>query len=176
LPRNAKLNRWLRPDRPEGLTKGYYVNPPSSAHVTKDMPSLREEVFGRSLGDYRVYENDDEAVPSAKHTNYGLSGMSPPATWIGSQRGAGVSVPAWCTSTARRWTTRRRSCYKESGNGREWRPLWLRRTSRNQVDLSAIRGLRAAANVQAQAASGKLKRQATRNAETPLLPGFLLLI
>lgn len=108
------------PDRPEGLTKGYYVKPTIFSHVTNDMTIAREEVFGPVLV-IIGYENDDEAVRIANDTNYGLSGY----------------VSSNDLDRARNVARRIRTGmvhlngapldskapfggYKESGNGREW--------------------------------------------------------
>jgi aldehyde dehydrogenase (NAD+) len=107
-------------DRPNGLTRGYFVKPTVFANVTNDMTIAREEIFGPVLC-IIPYESEDDAVRIANDTPYGLSGF----------------VTAGDLERARRVAKRIRSgnvhingarvdfggCfggYKQSGNGREW--------------------------------------------------------
>jgi aldehyde dehydrogenase (NAD+) len=59
--------------RPEGLPKGYYVEPTVLASCTNDMRSSREEIFGPVVS-VIPYDTIDEAVALANDTNYGLAG------------------------------------------------------------------------------------------------------
>jgi len=61
------------PDRPEGLTTGFYVKPTVFSHVTNDMHIAREEIFGPVLS-IIGYEDEEDAVRIANDTVYGLSG------------------------------------------------------------------------------------------------------
>ena len=106
------------PDAPEGLDKGYFVQPTVFSDVTPAMTIAREEIFGPVLV-IMPYDTEDEAVEIANSTPYGLSG--------------GVSgSPERALRIARRLRTGQvrlnqarpvRSApfggYKESGNGRE---------------------------------------------------------
>ena len=108
------------PDRPEGMSKGYFVKPTVFAEVRNDMTIAREEIFGPVLC-MIPYEDEGEAVRIANDTPYGLSGF----------------VTAGNVERARRVAEQIRSgnvhinnarvdfggCfggYKQSGNGREW--------------------------------------------------------
>jgi aldehyde dehydrogenase (NAD+) len=108
------------PDRPEGMSKGYFVKPTIFAEVQNDMTIAREEIFGPVLC-MIPYEDEQDAVRIANETPYGLSGF----------------VTAGDIERARRVAKQIRSgnvhinnarvdfagCfggYKQSGNGREW--------------------------------------------------------
>jgi aldehyde dehydrogenase (NAD+) len=108
------------PDRPEGMSKGYFVKPTVFADVRNDMTIAREEIFGPVLC-MIPYKDEDDAVWIANDTLYGLSGF----------------VSSGEIERARRVAKRIRSgnvhinnarvdfggCfggYKQSGNGREW--------------------------------------------------------
>jgi aldehyde dehydrogenase (NAD+) len=108
------------PDRPEGMSKGYFVKPTIFANVRNDMTIAREEIFGPVLC-MIPYEDEEDAVRIANDTVYGLSGF----------------VSAGDIERGRRVAKRIRSgnvhinnarvdfggCfggYKQSGNGREW--------------------------------------------------------
>jgi len=108
------------PERPEGMSQGYYVKPTIFAEVRNDMTIAREEIFGPVLC-MIPYEDEEDAVRIANDTPYGLSGF----------------VTAGDIERARRVAKQIRSgnvhinnarvdfggCfggYKQSGNGREW--------------------------------------------------------
>ncbi|KFU81982.1 Acyl-CoA reductase [Amycolatopsis lurida] len=59
--------------RPEGLDRGYYVEPTIFRGVTNDMRIAREEIFGPVLV-VMPYETVDEAVAIANDSDYGLGG------------------------------------------------------------------------------------------------------
>ena len=59
------------PDRPAGLTGGYFVRPTLFAGVTNDMTIAREEIFGPVLS-VLTYRDEDHAVDIANDTDYGL--------------------------------------------------------------------------------------------------------
>jgi len=105
--------------RPEGLDRGYFVQPTVFADVNNDMTIAREEIFGPVLS-IIPFEDEAEAVSIANDTPYGLtnyvqtqdldraqrvarrlrSGM---VEMNGQSRGAGAPFGG----------------YKQSGNGRE---------------------------------------------------------
>ena len=105
--------------RPDGLDKGYYIQPTIFANVTNDMTIAREEIFGPVLS-IIGYEDDNDAVSIANDTDYGLSGYvsgeADHAQAIARQlrtgnvhiNGAGPDFSAPFGG------------YKQSGNGREW--------------------------------------------------------
>ncbi|HLT69254.1 MAG TPA: aldehyde dehydrogenase [Acidimicrobiales bacterium] len=59
--------------RPEGLDKGWYVEPTLFVDVDNRMTIAREEIFGPVLA-VLPYEDVDEAVRIANDSDYGLSG------------------------------------------------------------------------------------------------------
>src|SRR5580692_2358358 len=108
------------PDRPEEMSKGYFLKPTVFADVRNDMTIAREEIFGPVLC-LIPYEDEEDAIRIANDTPYGLSGF----------------VSSGDVERARRVAKRIRSgnvhinnarvdfggCfggYKQSGNGREW--------------------------------------------------------
>jgi aldehyde dehydrogenase (NAD+) len=107
------------PGRPEGIDKGYFIQPTVFANVTNDMTIAREEVFGPVLS-ILGYKDDADAVQIANDTEYGLSGYvsgeQSHAEKIARQirtgnvhiNGAGPDFSAPFGG------------YKKSGNGREW--------------------------------------------------------
>jgi aldehyde dehydrogenase (NAD+) len=58
---------------PEGLDRGYFVQPTVFSDVTPDMTIAREEIFGPVLS-IMPYDDEDEAVRIANGTPYGLAG------------------------------------------------------------------------------------------------------
>ena len=107
------------PGRPEGIDKGYFIQPTVFANVTNDMTIAREEIFGPVLT-ILGYEDDEDAVRIANDTEYGLSGYV-------------SGEPAHAEKIARQIRTGMVHIngagpdfsspfggYKKSGNGREW--------------------------------------------------------
>lgn len=107
------------PGRPEGLDKGYYVQPTVFANVNNDMTVAREEIFGPVLC-ILAYADEADAVSIANDTDYGLSGYV-------------SGEPEHAQSVARQLRTGNVHLngagpdfsapfggYKQSGNGREW--------------------------------------------------------
>jgi aldehyde dehydrogenase (NAD+) len=60
-------------DRPEGLDRGYFVQPTVFTGVTPDMTIAREEVFGPVLA-VLSYRDEEEALRIANDSPYGLGG------------------------------------------------------------------------------------------------------
>ncbi|HSA52498.1 MAG TPA: aldehyde dehydrogenase [Yinghuangia sp.] len=112
--------------RPEGLDKGWFVEPTLFADVTNDMTIAQEEIFGPVLA-VIAYDDVDDAVAIANDSKYGLSG----GVW-------GTDVEA-ATEVSRRIETGTVSVnswvamdfgapfggYKQSGLGRELGPEGL---------------------------------------------------
>lgn len=111
------------PGRPEGLDKGYYVQPTVFAHVANSMTIAQEEIFGPVLC-IIPYKTEAEAIAIANDTPYGLSsyvqsGDLDHARKVAAQiragnvhiNGAGPDIHAPFGG------------YKQSGNGREWGEL-----------------------------------------------------
>jgi len=108
------------PGRPDGLNRGYYVQPTVFADVDNAMTIAREEIFGPVLS-IIGYCDEDEAIAIANDTPFGLSGY----------------VQSGSIDHARDVARRLRTAqvhlngaaadpkapfggYKQSGNGREW--------------------------------------------------------
>jgi acyl-CoA reductase-like NAD-dependent aldehyde dehydrogenase len=60
-------------DAPDGLDKGYFVQPTIFADVTPEMTIAQEEIFGPVLS-IMPYDDEDDAVRIANSTIYGLAG------------------------------------------------------------------------------------------------------
>ena len=108
------------PARPDGLERGYFVQPTVFGRVTPDMTIAREEIFGPVLT-IMTYKDVDEAIEIANASEYGLSGYVWGAdrdeahdvakklrTGMVHLNGAGLDSAAPFGG------------YKMSGNGREW--------------------------------------------------------
>lgn len=108
------------PGRPEGLDKGYFVQPTVFADVKPEMTISREEIFGPVLS-IIGYKDEADAIRIANDSPYGLSG----------------AVQSGDPDRARRVAAKMRTGmvyingaagdvsapfggYKQSGNGREW--------------------------------------------------------
>jgi aldehyde dehydrogenase (NAD+) len=104
---------------PEGLTKGFYVQPTVFADVKNDMRIAREEIFGPVLV-ILGYDSVDHAVEIANDTTFGLAGYVNGRDveqvrdvgrrlrtgWVSLNGGFDFHAPF--------------GGYKRSGNGREW--------------------------------------------------------
>ena len=60
-------------EAPEGLEKGYFVEPTVFSEVTPDMTIAKEEIFGPVLS-IMPYDTEEEAIEIANDTPYGLAG------------------------------------------------------------------------------------------------------
>jgi aldehyde dehydrogenase (NAD+) len=60
-------------EAPEGLEKGFFVQPTVFSDVTRTMTIANEEIFGPVLS-IIPYDSEDEAIEIANDTPYGLSG------------------------------------------------------------------------------------------------------
>jgi betaine-aldehyde dehydrogenase len=61
------------PEVPEGLEKGYFVQPTVFSEVTTDMTIAQEEIFGPVLS-IIPYDTEEEAIEIANDSVYGLAG------------------------------------------------------------------------------------------------------
>ncbi|MEX0954549.1 MAG: aldehyde dehydrogenase [Rhizobiaceae bacterium] len=59
--------------RPQGFSRGYYVEPTVFTDVTPHMKIVQEEIFGPVVS-VLTYRDEDEAVAKANNSAYGLSG------------------------------------------------------------------------------------------------------
>jgi aldehyde dehydrogenase (NAD+) len=106
--------------RPEGLNRGYYVQPTIFANVRPDMTIAREEIFGPVLS-IIPYQTEEEVIGLANDTVYGLaayvqSGDIAHARKVAAEMRAGnVSINYPGVDTGAPF-----GGYKQSGNGREW--------------------------------------------------------
>src|SRR4051794_3793312 len=104
---------------PEGLDKGYFVQPTVFSDVSNDMTIAQEEIFGPVLS-IIPYDSEDEAIQIANDSIYGLAG----GVWSGD--------PEHAESVARRIRTGQVEInggafnplapfggFKQSGHGRE---------------------------------------------------------
>lgn len=108
------------PGRPEGLDKGYYVQPTIFSHVTTDMTIAREEIFGPVLS-IIGYEDEADAIRIANDTRYGLSGYVSSAD-LDRARNVARQIRTGMVhlNGAPLDNDAPFGGYKESGNGREW--------------------------------------------------------
>ncbi|WP_193076091.1 aldehyde dehydrogenase family protein [Pseudomonas sp. FME51] len=106
--------------RPEGLDKGYYVQPTIFSHVTTDMTIARDEIFGPVLS-IIGYEDEADAIRIANDTRYGLSGYISSAD-LDRARNAARQIRTGMVhlNGAPLDNNAPFGGYKESGNGREW--------------------------------------------------------
>ena len=106
--------------RPEGLDKGFYVQPTIFSHVTTDMTIAREEIFGPVLS-IIGYEDEADAIRIANDTRYGLSGYVSSAD-LDRARNAARQIRTGMVhlNGAPLDNNAPFGGYKESGNGREW--------------------------------------------------------
>ena len=110
------------PGRPEGLDKGYYVQPTVFANVNNDMTIAREEIFGPVLS-ILPYEDEEEAIRIANDTPYGLSGYVSSTNLERARRVASrLETGMVHINNASLDALAPFGGYKQSGNGREWGP------------------------------------------------------
>lgn len=106
--------------RPEGLDKGYYVQPTVFADVTNDMTIAKEEIFGPVLA-ILGYDSIEQAIEIGNDSEYGLAAFVQgadieKARQIASKLRAGqVSINGGGGDMNAPF-----GGYKMSGNGREW--------------------------------------------------------
>lgn len=106
--------------RPEGLDKGYYVQPTVFANVTNDMTIAKEEIFGPVLS-ILGYETLDQAIETGNDTEYGLAAYVQSAD-LGKAREVAAKLRAGQVSINGGGGDMMAPFggYKMSGNGREW--------------------------------------------------------
>ncbi|WP_022677719.1 aldehyde dehydrogenase family protein [Novosphingobium sp. B-7] len=105
--------------RPEGLDKGYYVQPTVFANVTPDMTIAREEIFGPVLS-IMAYQTLDEAIEIGNDTEYGLAAYVSGADIDTARKVAARMRAGQVSINGARDLMAPFGGYKRSGNGREW--------------------------------------------------------
>ena len=93
-------------EAPEGLEKGFFIQPTVFSHVSNDMTIAREEIFGPVLS-IIPFDTEEEAIEIANDTDYGLSG----GVWAGTQEHASRGRP----ETPHRPSRRQRRCLQPPG-------------------------------------------------------------
>ncbi|NKJ44897.1 MULTISPECIES: aldehyde dehydrogenase family protein [unclassified Novosphingobium] len=106
-------------ERPEGLDKGYYVQPTVFANVTPDMTIAREEIFGPVLS-IMAYQTLDEAIAIGNDTEYGLAAYVSGADIETARKVAARMRAGQVSINGARDLMAPFGGYKRSGNGREW--------------------------------------------------------
>ena len=71
------------PDAPDGLDKGFFVQPTIFSNVSNDMTIAQEEIFGPVLS-IIPFDTEEEAIAIANDSDYGLAG----SVWAGTQEHA----------------------------------------------------------------------------------------
>jgi aldehyde dehydrogenase (NAD+) len=108
------------PDRPDGLTKGYYVKPTVFANVTNDMTVAKEEIFGPVVS-ILGYDSVEQAIDIGNDTEYGLAAyisgtdMNKVRAVASKLRAGQVSINGGGGDMTAPF-----GGFKMSGNGREW--------------------------------------------------------
>ena len=108
------------PGRPEGLEKGYYVQPTVFSEANNEMTIAREEIFGPVLT-MIPYETEEEAIRIANDTPFGLSAYVQSGD-IKHARDVALKIRAGNVhiNGASGGFSVPFGGYKQSGNGREW--------------------------------------------------------
>jgi aldehyde dehydrogenase (NAD+) len=108
------------PERPDGITNGFYIRPTIFTHVSNKMTIAREEIFGPVLA-LIAYDTEDQAVEIANDSPYGLaayvySSDDERARRVANQMRAGIVR----INNAQTDFSMPLGGYKSSGNGREY--------------------------------------------------------
>ena len=107
-------------EKPEGLGKGYYVQPTVFSNVNNDMTIAKEEIFGPVFA-IMPYDNIEQAIEIANDTPYGLAGYvqgqdEDTLAYVASRIRAGnININGQTGDMLTPF-----GGYKQSGNGREW--------------------------------------------------------
>jgi aldehyde dehydrogenase (NAD+) len=106
--------------RPQGLDKGYFIQPTVFSGVNNEMTIAREEIFGPVLA-MIPYETEEEAIRIANDTPYGLAGYVQSGD-IDHARSVASKIRAGNVhiNGASGGFDVPFGGFKQSGNGREW--------------------------------------------------------
>ena len=123
-------------DRPDGLSKGYFVRPTVFVDVTPEMTIAREEIFGPVLS-VLSYGDEAEALRIANDTPYGLGGyVFAPSEAAGLAVARKIRAGRVSINGAPSNAAAPMGGYKQSGNGREMGEFGLE----EYLDTKAIFG------------------------------------
>ena len=108
------------PGRPDGIDRGYFIQPTVFSQANNEMTIAREEIFGPVLT-MIPYESEEEAIQVANDTPYGLAGYV---------QGENIDHAREVAAKIRAGNVHINGAsggfnvpfggYKQSGNGREW--------------------------------------------------------
>ena len=108
------------PGRPDGLSKGYFVQPTVFGRVQNNMRIAREEIFGPALS-ILGYSSIEEAIEIANDSPYGIAGyVSGKDKQTIEQVVAGLRAGQVIVNHATPNPMAPFGGFKKSGNGREW--------------------------------------------------------
>ncbi|MXP25365.1 aldehyde dehydrogenase family protein [Altererythrobacter indicus] len=105
--------------RPEGMDKGYYVQPTILANVSNDMTPAREEIFGPVLV-VIPYDDVDQAIEIANDTPYGLGAYVAGDPALGAKVARKIRAGSVFVNSGGLDFASPFGGYKQSGNGREF--------------------------------------------------------
>ncbi len=124
-------------EKPEGLEKGYFIQPTVFSEVNNDMTIAKEEIFG-PVFTIMPYDSIEQAIDIANDTPYGLAGYI---------QGTDPELLGYVASRIRAGNININGQsgdintpfggYKKSGNGREWGPHGFN----DYLEVKAISGL-----------------------------------
>lgn len=125
------------PGLPEGLEKGFYVQPTVFANVTNDMTIAREEIFGPVISIIGA-EDEGEAIRIANDTPFGIAGYVSAGSIERAQRvGRQLRAGSVNLNGAPNDLNAPFGGYKQSGNGREWGKFGLE----EYLEVKAVAGI-----------------------------------
>ena len=107
-------------EKPNGLGKGYYIQPTVFSNVNNEMSIAKEEIFGPVFA-IMPYEDIEQAIEIANDTPYGLAGYvqgedHETLSYVASRIRAGnININGNSGDMLTPF-----GGYKQSGNGREW--------------------------------------------------------
>ena len=107
------------PNRPKGLSKGYFIRPTVFSDVKTDMKIAKEEIFGPVIS-ILPFDNEEEAISISNDTSYGLTNYIQTKNKEKAQRISLKLRSGMVEINGSRFTNGTPfGGYKQSGNGRE---------------------------------------------------------